>query len=114
VGPDLEAGALPAHQRAGNRAATWLLRLLFGLHLSDIGSFRAIRRDTLLALGMRNLTYGWPVEMVVRAARQRLRIIEVPIRYRRRIGESKVGGTLLGSARAGMAMVGTIVKNAVG
>ncbi|MGI8912190.1 MAG: glycosyltransferase family 2 protein [Chloroflexota bacterium] len=104
----LERGALPAHQRAGNRVATLLVRLLYGVRLSDIGSFRAIRRDDLLALDMTHPTYGWPVEMVVKAARRRYRIVEVPITYHARIGVSKVGGTFRGSVRAGAAMLGTI------
>jgi glycosyltransferase involved in cell wall biosynthesis len=104
----LEAGALPLHQRAGNRVATTLIRLLYGVRLSDIGSFRAIRREHLLALDMTHPTYGWPVEMVVKAARRRYRIAEVPITYHARIGVSKVGGTIGGSVRAGTAMLGTI------
>lgn len=105
-----EAGALPPHQRAGNIVATRLVRLLYGLRLSDIGSFRAIRRERLLALGVAHPTYGWPVEMVVKAARRGYRIAEVPITYHRRIGVSKVGGTLGGSLRAALLMVGTIVR----
>ena len=104
----LERGALPAHQRAGNRVATLLIRLLYGVRLSDIGSFRAIRRSHLLALDMQHPTYGWPVEMVVKAARRHYRIVEVPITYHARIGVSKVGGTLRGSVNAGTAMLGTI------
>ena len=104
----LEAGALPGHQRAGNRVATILIRLLYGVRLSDIGSFRAIRREHLLALEMNHPTYGWPVEMVVKAARRRYRIVEVPITYHARIGVSKVGGTVGGSVRAGRAMLGAI------
>src|SRR6185437_1173260 len=83
-----EAGALPIHQRAGNLVATLLIRLLYHARLSDIGSFRAIRRERLLALGVSHPTYGWPVEMVVKAARQGYRIVEVPITYHRRIGVS--------------------------
>jgi glycosyltransferase involved in cell wall biosynthesis len=107
---NLLPGALPAHQRAGNMVAALLLRLGYGVRLSDIGSFRAIRRDRLLALDMRHPTYGWPVEMVVKAARHHYRVVEVPITYHRRIGVSKVGGTLRGSLRAGAAMLGTIVR----
>lgn len=106
----LERGALPAHQRFGNRIATLLIRLLYSVRLSDVGSFRAIRRTHLLALDMQHPSYGWPVEMVVKAARHRYRIVEVPIRYRARIGISKVGGTVGGSLRAGMAMLGTICR----
>lgn len=104
----LDRGALPAHQRFGNRVATVLIALLHGVRLSDIGSFRAIRRERLLALNMGHPTYGWPVEMVVKAARQRYRIVEVPITYHARLGVSKVGGSVRGSMRAGAAMLGTI------
>lgn len=111
-GPGTEAGALPAHQRFGNRLACVLIRLLYGVRMKDIGSFRAIRRETLLGLGMREMTYGWPVEMVVKAARAGLRIEGVPVRYRRRIGHSKVGGTLKGSLKAGSLMIAVIVRHA--
>jgi glycosyltransferase involved in cell wall biosynthesis len=106
----LEPGALPAHQRAGNRVATLLLRLLYDVRLSDIGSFRAIRRERLLALDMVHPTYGWPVEMVVKAAARHYRIVEVPITYHARIGVSKVGGTFRGSLRAGTTMFGAILR----
>jgi glycosyltransferase involved in cell wall biosynthesis len=104
----LDRGALPAHQRFGNRVATLLVALLYGVRLSDIGSFRAIRREQLLALNMTHPTYGWPVEMVVKAARRHYRIVEAPIAYHARLGVSKVGGTVLGSVRAGTAMLCTI------
>lgn len=106
----LAPGALPAHQRAGNRVCTLLLRLLYRVRLSDIGSFRAIRRERLLALDMAHPTYGWPVEMVIKAARRHYRITEVPITYHARIGVSKVGGSLRGSLRAGTTMLGAIVR----
>jgi glycosyltransferase involved in cell wall biosynthesis len=109
----MERGALTPQQLVGNRVATALIRWLYGVRLSDIGSFRAIRRDALLSLGMSNLTYGWPVEMVVRAAKHRYRIAEVPITYRRRIGESKVSGTLAGSVLAGYHMLTTILRYAL-
>ena len=109
----MERGALTPQQLVGNRVATALIRLLYGVRLSDIGSFRAIRRDALLSLGMSNLTYGWPVEMVVKASKRRYRIAEVPITYRRRIGKSKVGGTLAGSVLAGYHMLTTIVRYAL-
>jgi glycosyltransferase involved in cell wall biosynthesis len=107
-----ERGALPPHQRAGNRVATALIALLYRRRLRDIGSFRAIRADRLAALGLRHPTYGWPVEMVVKAARRGYRIVEVPIHYRRRIGRAKVGGTLRGSLRAGYHMLRTILAYA--
>lgn len=110
LGGNLQPGALPAHQRFGNLVAVWLIRLLYRIRLSDIGSFRAIRRADLLALEMTHLTYGWPVEMVVKAARRRYRIAEVPITYHPRIGVSKVGGAVRGSLKAGMTMIHTILR----
>ena len=97
---NLERGAMPLHAQFGNRMIVFLLRLLYGVRISDIGSFRAIRTPTLFELGMEQMTYGWPVEMVVKAARSRLRIQSVPIRYRKRIGVSKVSGSLRGSVLA--------------
>jgi glycosyltransferase involved in cell wall biosynthesis len=104
-----DRGALPPHQIVGNRVATILIGLLYRRWLRDIGSFRAIRADELAALRMEHPTYGWPVEMVVKAARRGYRIAEVPIHYRRRIGQAKVGGTLRGSLLAGYHMLRTIV-----
>lgn len=105
----MAAGALPVHARLGNKLAVLLLRLLYGLSVTDLPSFKAIRRDHLLALGIRDLHYGWTAELIARAARRRLRIAEVPIDYRVRIGESKVSGTLTGSARAGYAILRAVV-----
>ncbi len=109
----MERGALTPQQIVGNRVATTLLRLLYGVRLSDIGSFRALRREVLDSLSMSNLSYGWPVEMVVKAAKGGYRIAEVPITYRRRIGESKVSGTLKGSLLAGYHMISTILRYAL-
>jgi glycosyltransferase involved in cell wall biosynthesis len=106
-----EPGALLPQQRFGNWVAARLLRLLYGVRLTDIGPLRVIRRQHLLALGMREMTYGWPVEMIARAARAGLRVREVPVSYRRRAGgESKVSGTLRGSLRAGARITATIVR----
>lgn len=96
----LEKGAMPLHGRLGNRLIVSLLRLLYGVDITDIGSFRAIRSQTLFDLKMEQMTYGWPVEMVVKAARKGLRIQSVPINYRRRIGKSKVTGTIRGTILA--------------
>ena len=95
-----EAGAMPPHAVLGNWLAARLVRLLYGVRITDLGSFRAIPRSALLALGMRERTYGWPVEMIVKAARQGYRIREVPVTHRKRIGRSKVAGTLAGSLKA--------------
>ena len=96
----LEKHAMPLHGRLGNRLIVFLLRRLYGAEITDIGSFRAIKTRTLLQLNMEQMTYGWPVEMIVKAARRGLRLRSVPIRYRRRIGRSKVSGTLKGSILA--------------
>jgi glycosyltransferase involved in cell wall biosynthesis len=96
----LDPGAMPWHGRMGNRLIVSLLRMLYGLKITDIGSFRAIKAQSLFDLNMEQMTYGWPVEMVVKAARRGLRIQSVPIHYRKRIGESKVTGTLKGTVLA--------------
>ena len=89
---------MPPHQLFGNLLFAWLLRRRFGLMLTDLGPYRAIRRDLLLGLNMRERTYGWPLEMIVKTARLHKAIIEVPVTYRPRFaGRSKVGGTLRGS-----------------
>jgi len=110
----VEAGALLPQQRFGNWVAARLLRVLFGVRVTDIGPFRVIRRDDLLALGMREMTYGWSVEMIARAARHGLRVVEVPVSYRRRAGgESKVSGNLRASIRAGGRITATILRCAI-
>ena len=96
----LEKGAMPLHGRLGNRFIVFLLQRLYGANITDIGSFRAIKAQTLGNLNMEQMTYGWPVEMVVKAARKGLRIQSVPINYRKRIGQSKVTGTLRGTILA--------------
>ena len=96
----LEKGSMPWHGRLGNRIIVLLLRLLYGADITDLGSFRAIKRTTLFDLQMEQLTYGWPVEMVVKAAKKGWRIQSVPVPYRRRLGKSKVSGTVRGSIMA--------------
>jgi len=104
-----EPGSLLPQQRFGNWLAAALLCRLYGVRVTDIGPFRAIRRRTLLDLGMREMTYGWSVEMIARAARRGLRIREVPVDYRVRAGgESKVSGNLPASIRAGWRIIGAI------
>jgi hypothetical protein len=100
IGGRLEKDSMPLHAQLGNRVIVLLLRLLYGVRITDIGSFRAIRTRNLFDLGMEQMSYGWPVEMVVKAARRKLRIQSVPIRYRKRIGISKVAGSLRGSVLA--------------
>lgn len=97
----IEPGAMPAFQRVGNLVATTGLTLRFGQRVTDLGPFRAIRRDALRALAMRDRTWGWTLEMQVKASRMGLRVIEVPVSWRnRRGGAPKIGGTLRGSLAA--------------
>ncbi|MSP55024.1 MAG: glycosyltransferase family 2 protein [Myxococcales bacterium] len=96
-----EAGALTPQQRAGNAIATRLIRAKSGFTYRDMGPFRSIRWSSLLGLCMEDRTWGWNVEMQIKAARQGLRILEVPVRNRPRIGASKISGTLSGVTRAG-------------
>ncbi|MDA0337924.1 MAG: glycosyltransferase family 2 protein [bacterium] len=107
-----EPGALLPQARFGNALATFLMRQLYGVRYTDLGPFRAIRRDALIKIGMVDRDFGWTVEMQVKAARHGLRGIEVPVRYRRRhAGASKVTGTLLGSLRAGWKILLTIFRH---
>ena len=105
-------GALAVHQVWGTRLVLVLLRLLYRVRLTDFGPFRAIRAEALAQLGMAHPTYGWPIEMVVKAAKRGLRILEVPVSSRRRIGRSKVAGTLRGSLLAGYHLVATVIRYA--
>lgn len=94
----LPSGVMPPHQRFGNRLVAWILNRRYGLHLTDLGPFRALPKDLLDSLDMKELTYGWPVEMMVKVARRGLRIVEVPVNYRSRFaGQSKVSGTMRGT-----------------
>jgi len=105
-----EPGSMTIQQVLGNRLAAWLMRNIYGVRVSDMGPFRTIRRSDLLALDMQEMTYGWSVEMMVKAARAGYRYREVPVRYHRRIGTSKVGGTLRGSIRAGWSILSTTLR----
>jgi len=110
-----EPGAMPAQQRFGNWFATRLLRWLFGARYSDLGPLRAIRRDALAQLNMRDTTFGWTIEMQIKAHRAGLRVCEIPVRSRRRHrGHSKISGTLSGTLRAGWKILWTIAKYRVG
>ena len=109
-----EAGALTPQQRFGNVLATGLLRLFHGARYTDLGPFRAIRRDALDALRMCDTNYGWTIEMQIKAARNDLRVKEIPVDYRkRRAGESKISGTLRGTFSAGAKIIWTIFKYSV-
>lgn len=103
-----EAGALSPHARFGNWLATRLLALFYGARYTDLGPFRAIRYGTLIALDMKDRDFGWTVEMQVKAARQGWRHAEVPVRYRKRVGRSKISGTVVGSVRAGAKILSTV------
>ncbi len=94
------AAALPWHQVFGNRLAASLIRVLYGLQISDLGPFRAARADLLRALALRETTYGWAVEMILKGAIAGFRVVEVPVSYYPRIGKSKIGGTLKGTLGA--------------
>jgi glycosyltransferase involved in cell wall biosynthesis len=108
-------GAMPPHQAFGNRLVARLLRVLYGLQLSDLGPYRAIRRTLLDTLDMRERTYGWPVEMMIKAARHRARIVELPVSYRPRLaGYSKVGGTLRGTLLASYRILSVTMRYAFG
>lgn len=96
-----QRGALSPQQRVGNAIACRALRLVYGVRYSDLGPFRAIRWQTLHDLGMVDRNYGWTVEMQIKAAKRGVRYCEVPVSYRRRIGVSKVSGTVRGSVGAG-------------
>jgi len=109
-----EPGSMAAHQLVAGHIAGRLTKLLYGVRYTDMCAFRAIRRDTLLKLGMRELTYGWNLEMQMRAARAGLRVLELPVDYRKRLGgESKVAGSLRGSLKAGLRIMATFARVAL-
>ena len=105
-----ERGAMPAQSLFGNWLACFLMRLLFHACFTDLGPFRAIRYESLKALGMVDRNFGWTVEMQIKAVRAGLRIEEVPVPYRRRTGQSKISGTILGSVKAGYKILYVIGK----
>ncbi len=107
---DLERGAMTPQQIFGNWLATNLIQLFYGYRFTDLGPFRAIRYDSLLALDMKDKTYGWTVEMQVKAAKQKMKCTEIPVNYRVRIGFSKVSGTIKGTIGAGQKILWTIFK----
>jgi glycosyltransferase involved in cell wall biosynthesis len=106
-------GAHPLHAVWGTRLCVGLMNLLIGTRATDLGPFRAITTTALRGLGMRDRNFGWTVEMQVKAARLGLRVREVPVDYRPRIGQSKVSGTLSGTVRAGAKILGTIARHAL-
>jgi glycosyltransferase involved in cell wall biosynthesis len=107
----MAAGAMPPHQRFGNQLVARLMYHLYGVRVTDLGPFRAVRRDLLIELDMRERTYGWPVEMIVKTARHGARIVELPVSYRPRLaGRSKVGGTLRGTVLATYRILHTTLR----
>jgi glycosyltransferase involved in cell wall biosynthesis len=109
-----EPGSMAGHQILAGLAAGALIGLLYGVRYTDMCAYRAMRRDTLLALGMRELTYGWNLEMQMRVARAGLRVLELPVPYRRRSGgESKVAGNLRGTLKAGSRIIATFARVAM-
>lgn len=107
----LQPGAMTLPQRFGNWLAPLLIRWFYGYRFSDLGPFRAIRWDKLLALQMADKNFGWTVEMQVKAAKMKLNCVEVPVRYRKRAGgKSKVSGTIRGTILAGWKIIATILK----
>lgn len=107
-----ERGALLPHQRFGNAFATFLIGRVTGHRYRDMGPFRAVRLQALLDLRMCDPNYGWNVEMQMKAVRAGLRVLEVPVRYRARVGESKISGTLRGSVQAGVKIVRAVRRYA--
>lgn len=108
-----EPGALLPQAQIGNRLACTLMRWIWGVRYTDLGPFRAIRYDALQRLNMRDRTFGWTIEMQIKAAEAGLRIREVPVSYRRRVGVSKITGTVSGTVRASAKILWTIARYAV-
>jgi glycosyltransferase involved in cell wall biosynthesis len=105
-----ERGSLYPQQRFGNALAAFLMRRLYGVTVTDLGPFRAVRWEALCRLGMEDRDYGWTAEMQVKAFKLGLRYAEVPVSYRRRLGRSKIAGTVRGTALAGAKILVTILK----
>ena len=105
-----EPGAMPPQSVYGNRLACFLMRALFATEYTDLGPFRAIDYDELCRLGMCDRNFGWTIEMQIKAARAGVRYLEIPVPYRRRVGQSKISGTLSGTIKAGSKILYTIGK----
>jgi glycosyltransferase involved in cell wall biosynthesis len=105
-----EKGALEPHQVMGNRLATGIIRAFYGHRYTDLGPFRAIRAEALHKLGMRDRNYGWTIEMQIKALRHKLRVVEVPVSYRRRVGVSKISGNWRASIAAGVKIIWTAFR----
>lgn len=103
-------GALPWHQSFGNRLSAGLIRVLYGVKISDLGPFRAARADVVCELALEEVTYGWAVEIILKGALKGFRVVEVPVSYYPRIGKSKISGTLKGTLGAGWFILSLIVR----
>lgn len=107
-------GAMPWHQEFGNRLSAGMIRLLYGLPITDLSPFRAVLRSRLLELNMQEMTYGWPTEMIAKSARKGWEILEIPVDYHPRIGgQSKISGTVRGTFLATYFIVRTILKYSI-
>ena len=107
---NITPGAMPWHQRVGNQLSAKLIQLLYELPITDLSPFRAVNREKLLTLDLKDMTYGWPTEMIVKAAHQDWRILEIPVNYRCRIGgKSKISGTIRGTVLATFHILNTII-----
>jgi hypothetical protein len=105
---------MPPHQKYGNVLSSWLVSRLYDVEVTDLGPYRAIRSELVQELGLREMTFGWPTEMLVKAARNGARIVEVPVSWlRRRAGQSKVSGNLRGSFLAAYYIFGVTVRYAI-
>jgi len=110
LGKQRIAGALPWHAVFGNWLAAGLIKLLYGVKISDLGPFRAARADVIRELALEEATYGWAVEMILKGALQGFRIVEVPVSYYPRIGKSKISGTVRGTLGAAWFILSRIVS----
>lgn len=108
-----EEGSMTPHQIFGNKLATFLMKLFFGSTFTDLGPFRAIKYEKLLAMEMEDKTYGWTIEMQLKALKNKMTYVEIPVRYKKRIGVSKVSGTIKGSIFAGVKILGWIFKYSI-
>ncbi|MFH6984093.1 glycosyltransferase family 2 protein [Marinoscillum luteum] len=106
-----EKGSMTPQQVFGNWLATTLIRWFYGVSYTDLGPFRAVRYSSLMAIGMTDTNYGWTVEMQLKAAKLKLRTLDVPVNYRQRIGVSKVSGTVKGTIMAGYKIIFTIFRH---
>ena len=111
---NIHPGAMPWHQEFGNRLSAGMIRLLYGLPITDLSPFRAVRHSRLLELNMQEMTYGWPTEMITKSARKGWRIVEIPVNYYpRKGGQSKISGTVRGTILATYHIIRTILKYSI-